>query len=60
MFLDFSEFRKFDTYPACKKKKVSEWFSKAKQKKTKLQNFQKNKSRTPRNRVTQKIGSNGS
>ena len=33
MFLDLSEFRKFDTYPAWKKKKVSyEWFSKTNKK----------------------------
>ena len=52
MFLDFSEFRKFDTYPAWKKKKYLNGFQKQNKKKTKLQNFQKNKSRTPRNRVT--------
>ena len=35
MFLDFSEFRKFDTFPAWKKIYISEWFSKAKQNKKK-------------------------
>ena len=53
MFLDLSKFRKFDTYPAWKKKKsIIRVVFKNKQKNPKPQNFQKNKSGTPRNRVT--------
>ena len=40
MFLDFSEFRKFDTYPAWKKKKYLNGFQK--------QNKKKQNSRTSR------------